>query len=31
MKNARSIDPSNAPTADSNLDEVYDWKSDWVS
>jgi hypothetical protein len=31
MKNARIIHPGNAPAADSDLDEVYDWKSDRVS
>jgi hypothetical protein len=31
MKNARIIDPSNAPAPDSDLDEVYYWKPDRVS
>jgi hypothetical protein len=31
MKNARIIDPGNASSAYSDLDKVYDWKSDWVS
>jgi hypothetical protein len=31
MKNPRIIDPGNASAADSNLDEIYDRKSDRVS